>query len=132
MKPLFTRLKTARLSDYQSCIHSIEVISSTREELKCAGLLKFLTGCKNLMSLKLHVPALNDDDFWILSVACPNLRELSFVSMPHLSWARITDEGIFALCSKLTLLKYLRIKLPLDSCITDRYLVDIMSLFIIF
>jgi hypothetical protein len=103
-------LPDPRVSLLRLTISQTSLSSSIDSDTKLPGFLKFITTCSNLLSLTLHVPALNDDDLWILSRQCPSLQRLTLVSVPHLSWARVSDEGVAAICKQAKELRHLHIK----------------------
>ncbi len=108
-----------RLPDPRAHILHLKVsqtsLAAGLTETKLPGFLKFLTACQNLLFLELQVPALNDDDLWILSKQCRHLERLTLVSVPHLSWARISDEGLSALCKQAKALRHLHLKVQLEG-----------------
>ncbi len=121
MKPLMLksgafRKPLSRLPDHQKAILRLSVSSTAPFESTCAqpvklpGFLKFVSTCSNLLSLDLSIPGLCDDDLWVLCKSCPFLTSLSMVSVPAVPWARITDEGIQAVCSRIKGLRSISIE----------------------
>ncbi|KAJ3090853.1 hypothetical protein HK102_002454 [Quaeritorhiza haematococci] len=78
-------------------------------DLRPAGIRRILQGCPRLVSLELDCPAVNDDDLWVISKACPNLASLSLVSSAQ-EHARITDEGLEAIAANCGKLRHLRLR----------------------
>lgn len=119
-----TRRRSSQLPDSRTSILRLTVsqtslssssTNGTESDTKLPGFLKFLTSCRNLLSLGLQIPAINDDDLWILSKQCPSLQRLTIVSVPHLSWARISDEGLAAVCKQAKDLRHIHVKVQQEQ-----------------
>lgn len=121
MKPLFLNSRLLKkspetLPDHRKAILRLCVSSTapfesiSTQPIKLPSFLKFVTACSNLQSLEMFVPGICDDDLWVLCKSCPFLTSLSMVSIPAVSWARITDEGIEAICSRIKGLRSISIE----------------------
>ncbi|KAJ3275542.1 hypothetical protein HK104_003891 [Borealophlyctis nickersoniae] len=73
------------------------------------GFRKMLQACKRLTALDIDFPALNDDDLWMISSSCEQLRALSVVSGAD-DTGRVTDEGIAAVAKNCERLRHFRIR----------------------
>ncbi|KAI8814992.1 hypothetical protein BJ742DRAFT_781854 [Cladochytrium replicatum] len=120
---LLTPRRTKSLIDYRSLVLKLRLIASSSGwasgTLRLLGLRKILPHCTRLTVLELDCPALNDDDLWVVSKSCSNLKSISLVSAPFES-GMITDEGLIAIATYCTFLQHIKLKAQHDSGFTDR------------
>jgi hypothetical protein len=103
--------------DYRMFILSLNVIE---KNIPCNSIKirNVLSGCHSLISLKIDCPSLNDDDLWIITSRCKQLKSLSFVS--NNTWGRISDEGLNTITKNSIFLQHLTIKSVSLDVFTER------------
>ena len=83
--------------NFQTNIQKLKITGNSQKELN--GLVKFISNCVNLNSLIINVGIINDDDLWIISNYCKNLKQVRLTSTFE-PLGKITDQGIQVLCEK--------------------------------
>ncbi|KAI9328771.1 hypothetical protein DFJ73DRAFT_782469 [Zopfochytrium polystomum] len=113
LRPLFAKPQNL-YCDYRAnlqelIIHSPSVSRILVGDIRLSGLPRFLRACTALTGLNVDVPALNDDDLWMVAQGCRNLRAISVLSAPYPA-GRITDEGLIAITNHCHDVQLLRIR----------------------
>ncbi|RKO92728.1 hypothetical protein BDK51DRAFT_29397 [Blyttiomyces helicus] len=111
--------------DYRQAVQHLHVEAAVAWPAIVAGspklqLHKVLTKCPRLSVLKLDCPVVSDDDLWVISTSCRQLRALAVVSSPTEAHGRITDEGILAVAKNCAQMRHIRIRIVDRSLLTER------------
>ncbi|KAJ1543705.1 hypothetical protein HK096_008205 [Nowakowskiella sp. JEL0078] len=116
--------------DYRPFVSKLTISPlSTHAEIKLSNLRMIIPTLPRLTHLRIDIPALSDDDLWVISKSCTRLQSVFLHSLAtgNLASMRISDEGVCALFQNCVNLVEFGLVMHGAVSISDRSLLKIIE-----